>query len=63
MGDEEALMVASVGELPVSIFDPISAAFTVKVVANEEMIDDLLAVEAAVWKKSNRTRDENPGPH
>jgi GNAT superfamily N-acetyltransferase len=57
-GDEEALMIAMLEDLPETLFQPVSNQITVREVIDESMIDDVFTIEKAVWKSSHRNRDE-----
>jgi GNAT superfamily N-acetyltransferase len=57
-GPEEALMIATLEGLPESLFHPVPEQISVKEIADESLIDDVFAIEAAVWKSSHRNRDE-----
>lgn len=57
-GEEEALMVAPTKDLPETLFRPHSNQITIKELTDESMIDDVFAIETAVWKSTHRSREE-----
>jgi hypothetical protein len=57
-GEEEALMVAPPTDLPETLFRPHSNQITIKELTDESMIDDVFAIETAVWKSTHRNRAE-----
>lgn len=57
-GEEEALMVAPTKDLPETLFRPHSNQITIKELTDESMIDDVFAIETAVWQSTHRSREE-----
>ena len=57
IGEEEALMIRELRELPISLTLPAAPGITVAAVTNAQGVDDFLAVEAALWPASEKMRD------
>ena len=57
IGEEEALMIRELRELPISLTSPAAPGITVAAVTNAQGVDDFLAVEAALWPASEKMRD------
>ena len=57
IGEEEALMIRELRELPISLTSPAAPGITVAAVTNAQGVDDFLAVEGALWPASEKMRD------
>src|SRR5271165_2633198 len=57
IGEEEALMIRELRELPISLTAAAASGITVATVTNAQGVNDFLAVEAALWPASEKMRD------
>lgn len=57
IGEEEALMIRDLRELPISLTSAAAPGITVAAVTNGQGVDDFLEVEAALWPASEKMRD------
>jgi GNAT superfamily N-acetyltransferase len=57
IGDEEALMVLDLKELPPALLELAPESVGVKAVMDDQKLADFLALESAIWNRSHTTRE------
>jgi GNAT superfamily N-acetyltransferase len=57
IGEEEALMVLDLQELPPRLLAPVPEGVTVRTVTDDQGISHYLALESAIWGQSTTTRE------
>lgn len=57
IGEEEALLIRDLRELPAALTAPLPAGVSVTPVTDENGVNDFLSVEAALWPAAEKLRD------